>query len=162
MIIRKARKGDLARLWELEIEDRKYHTKITDKKYLKLTKNKIDEAEQKDFVNSLSKSLKKKNEIILVAEKDEKIIGYIEGYLYNWDWSDYSNIKLAHINDISVAENYRRKNIGTKLLEEFEKWAESKKCFYLGLNVWINNKRAIKFYKKNKFDDYLMYMIKKI
>ncbi|MCX7845709.1 MAG: ribosomal protein S18-alanine N-acetyltransferase [Dictyoglomaceae bacterium] len=77
-----------------------------------------------------------------VAEIDNKIVGYIFGYIHN---------DRGEIVSISVHPSYRRLGIGRKLMKTllsiFIKKGV-KKCF---LQVRVSNISAIEFYKKLEF-----------
>ena len=51
-----------------------------------------------------------------------------------------------------VSENYRKQNIGSKLLTRFIKEIEMEKVRNLELEVRTDNKKAIEFYKKHGFN----------
>lgn len=78
----------------------------------------------------------------------EKIIQFIHKYiLKNIFESKYSYRILF----IAIDENYKGKNIISKLLQYFEKELVNDNIFEYGLSVRNNNKRAIQFYEKNGF-----------
>ena len=49
---------------------------------------------------------------------------------------------------------YRGQGIGTELVEEFKEWTEEKDADRLRVEASAQNKRAIKFYQENGFEDY--------
>lgn len=82
---------------------------------------------------------KNEKEEILVYEKDEEVIGFIQ-YLKLYEVCD--------IVDIVVDERYRRRNIGTYFLMYLSEDLDIKKFM---LEVRESNTVAIKFYEKNGF-----------
>ncbi|MFH0831983.1 MAG: GNAT family N-acetyltransferase [archaeon] len=160
MKIRKATKKDISELWPLEVEDRKYYKKLIGKKYAKLDKSRIGRKEKEEFIKNLGKDIKKN--LILVIEDKKNIVGYIEGHITRWKWTDCKNVRLVYIENIAVSKNYRRKGLGTKLIRGLEKWAKSKKCFGISLAVLTKNLPAINLYKQNKFYNHSVYMVKRV
>jgi len=163
MKIRKGTIKDVEKIWDLEVESRKYHKKLTDKKYSLLNKSNIDKKARTDFIKDYTKDLKKKARkiIFLVAEEKGKIIGYIIGIDGKWDWSD-NPPRALRIWDLEVLQKYRKKGIGTKLIKELEKISKQKGIKFLSLNVWKKNKPALRIYTKNRFDLFSHEMIKKL
>lgn len=76
----------------------------------------------------------------LVYKENNKIIGFI-----NYD-SIYEKIEIEYI---YVMDEYRRLGIATKLLNKMIEELSDFDC--ITLEVDINNKDAINFYKKNNF-----------
>ena len=161
MKIRKAKKDDLNDLWEIEIESRRHHKKVNPKKYSLLNKTKIDNKNKKEFFKWIGKDLKSKKNLLLVAEDNEKIVGAILGFFGKWFWSDRSP-KIAKINDLGVLKKYQKKGIATKLIKEFEKIALQKGVKFIHFSVWVKNNPAIKAYRKNKYEDFTIEMVKKL
>jgi ribosomal protein S18 acetylase RimI-like enzyme len=67
--------------------------------------------------------------IALVAQVDGNIVGYLLGSIQPRP-PVFKVKKEAMITDIFVAQNKRRKGIGTKLVSEFFNWAKTKKMKY--------------------------------
>lgn len=162
MKIRQAYKEEIRDLWPLEIDARKYYQKLIDKKYAKLNKYKINRKEREIFIKDLEKDLKQKKNLILVVEDKKNIVGYIEGSIFRWKWTDCKNVRLVYIEDITVSKNYRRKGLGEKLVKGLEKWAKSQGCFGVALAVLTQNIPAINLYKQIGFDRHSIYMIKRV
>ena len=72
-----------------------------------------------------------------IAEDDGKIIGLITGHSY------YEEV---HIGDLIVLEEYRNKHIGSKLIEEVEKYHKNKG--FKNINLTTYGFQAPEFYKK--------------
>ena len=79
----------------------------------------------------------------IVAEKAHKIIGFILGIKIN-------NEK-AKILMLSISEPHRKQKIGSTLLNQFLKEISIENIKHIELEVRIDNKKAIKFYKKHGF-----------
>jgi ribosomal-protein-alanine N-acetyltransferase len=80
----------------------------------------------------------------MVAEFGKKIIGFVVGVKINNE--------TAKILMLSVSESYRKKQIGTKLLDEFLKKIKKEKIQSIELEVRTRNEKAIKFYEKHGFE----------
>lgn len=159
--IRKGKKEDIEKLWPLEVESRIYHRKITNKKYSKLSRININKKAKLEFIKDLKKDLKKRKFLFLVVEINKEVIGYITAYISEWWWSDHPP-KTIRINDLSVLKKYQKKGIATELVKELERLAKSKKVIFSSLNVWLKNKPAYNLYKKNKYEDFGIEMVKKL
>jgi ribosomal protein S18 acetylase RimI-like enzyme len=98
----------------------------------------------------VQRCLKKENYIVLIAEKDSKILGFIIIAI-----REYTKVckkqKFGYIDAIFVKEDSRKKGIGRKLLNEAEKFLKEQKIHSLELDIYEGNKEAIKFYQKSGF-----------
>lgn len=159
--IRKATRKDINGIWPVEIENRLYHKNITPERYSELNNNSVNEKFRLEFIKTIEKDLKKKGNILIVAEEKNKIIGYAQGHLFRWRWSD-NPPKTANLKELVILKQYRRKGVATKILKEFEETAENMGARFLCATVWIKNKSAFKFYKKNKLDKFSVEMVKKL
>jgi ribosomal protein S18 acetylase RimI-like enzyme len=100
--------------------------------------------------NDLKKLLKDKNTVVFVAVDNEDIaVGYIFCFLseYNAHKIMRDN-KTMYIDDICVDEDKRGLSIGRQLFDYARKYAISKNCHNITLNVWSGNADALRFYKK--------------
>jgi len=57
----------------------------------------------------------------------------------------------AHLNEIAIEKQYRRMNIGSRLLYFCINESKVRGCEYITLEVRESNEEAIRFYKKNGF-----------
>ena len=160
MKIRKAKKEDIEKIWEIEKESREHHTKISQTKYKRLNKSKTDKKAKSEFEKNLEKDINGKKIVFLVAEINNEIAGWIFSKLGTWGWSD-NPPKTIWIDDIGVLKKYQRKGIAKKLLKETEKIAKKKGMEYSYLTVWLKNEPAYNLYKKNKYEDFAIEMVKK-
>ncbi len=96
--------------------------------------------------------IKNKEQLILLAEEGKKLIGF-SGVMKKYPDKRVSKRidtdKSAYIAWIAVLPEYRKKQVGSKLLNESEKIAKK-----LGQKrIWLACKKdVIKFYKKNKYN----------
>jgi len=159
--IRKARKEDAEKIWPLEVESRKWHKKITDKKYSLLNKSNIDTKSKKEFIRYTKEDVKDKKSLLLVAVVNNKIAGHIFVRFYKWKWSDKPPL-IAKIGDLTVLKKFGRKGIASMLVKEAEKIAKKRGAKYFYVGVWTTNKPARELYDKNKFEDFHREMFKKL
>ena len=104
-----------------------------------------------------------KNGEILVAEENNKIVGFVSFNIVNKNEELIMNdIPAIYISDIVVLAQYRHMGIGTKLIQEVESFAKEKGIKYLKLIAFSKNKDAIKVYEQSGFEDYEITMLKKI
>lgn len=80
-------------------------------------------------------------DLVLVAEEDGSVVGQVT---VHWHPS-------AMISHLAVAEEQRRRGIGSMLLVAAETAARSKGCPSLGLTVGRENQRAIELYRRRGF-----------
>ena len=92
-----------------------------------------------------------KNDIVLVACVDGKIVGYLAGTL-NSQFS-YNNIAQAELDNMCIMNEYRKLGIGTKLFEEFKKICKENGINEIKVVASYNNINAIEFYKRNGFKE---------
>ncbi|MGJ9383087.1 N-acetyltransferase family protein [Salipaludibacillus sp. CF4.18] len=87
------------------------------------------------------------NSTILVAEKDNDLVGYLIAIGGNARRKRYS----AYI-VIGILKAYRGQGIGTKLFNELEQWAASNNIRRLELTVVTKNEGGLRLYKKVGFE----------
>lgn len=89
------------------------------------------------------------NKLIIVAEENNEIVGYLYGIIKPKD--DTYKYIIAKLDALYIAINYRNKGIATSLIEHFKKWAVAKNANKIEVNVWSNNIKAKRLYEKNNF-----------
>ncbi|MDD5731387.1 MAG: GNAT family N-acetyltransferase [Patescibacteria group bacterium] len=134
----------------------KYLIKIDTWNFLKFDKEYKEKA-----VEELLKNVREKQGKIYLAKSDDKVIGYIAGYIV----PDKENFEIypwkrGYVDELYLEEKYRNQRIGKKLLEKIEKYFKVKKCDNIGLNALAANKKAIKFYDKQGFEQRSLFFSK--
>jgi GNAT superfamily N-acetyltransferase len=86
---------------------------------------------------------------ILVMKMDGKAIGMVS-LLYSI--STALGGKVATLEDMVIAEEFRRKGLGAELLKEAVSFARKRGCLRLTLLTDFNNDTAIKFYERAGFN----------
>ncbi len=107
------------------------------------------ECNQEEMKNRLSSILSKDIHKVLVAEIDNKVIGFVDFDHYEVVYSDPG----INITGLIVNIEYRNKGVGTALLLEIEKYAKSNKMAFIRVNSGSQRIDAHKFYKKNGYDN---------
>ena len=92
------------------------------------------------------------NEIVYIALAEDKIIGYLAGCI-NIQHS-YVTKSLAEVDNMFILEDYRKYGIGSKLMNEFKSYCIQNSIEELKVTASAKNNNAIKFYKKNGFDEF--------
>jgi ribosomal-protein-alanine N-acetyltransferase len=92
--------------------------------------------------NAFLKEIHKLYSLTKVAVLGDKVIGYIcANYIMD----------EGHIMNLAVHHNFRRRGIGTKLLEKVLNELKENECRYIYLEVRFSNVRARNFYKRFGF-----------
>jgi len=121
-MVRKADKNDLESIFEL----------------VKLFATSF-KPEKSCFLVSFDRILQDEFSLLLVAEYNNRIVGYCLGFIHD---TFYANGKVAWLEEIIVKEDFRRKGIASELTKYFEQYSKSKECKLVALAT----RRASKFY----------------
>jgi ribosomal protein S18 acetylase RimI-like enzyme len=138
MIIRKAIKEDAKTLnWLLTLLIR------DEKQY--------DNSINENFVvtNMYENYIEDKNRCILVALDNNKIIGYLYGYLKEFDST--VNNKICLLDALYVDINYRKKGVANELINSFKNWCINNNSKTIEVNVCSKNINAKNLYSKHDF-----------
>jgi ribosomal protein S18 acetylase RimI-like enzyme len=71
-------------------------------------------------------------------------------------------VKVKNLKGMCVDKKVRKQGIGKKLIDAFSDIAKKKGAKYVKLNAFENNIPAISLYKKEGFEEYSVYYMKKI
>src|SRR3989344_6720096 len=137
MKIHKADKKDFEGYSILRKESLEYYKKISDEK-LRFSDKQI----KSEFEEVLSNPKR----VLLIIEEDKNIKGFVIGTLIKNNYQCNT-----HLDEIYVDKKFRRRGFSKLLLNEFSKWSKLKKAKIVRLCVSVNNKKAMKFYKKIGF-----------
>jgi len=87
--------------------------------------------------------------LILFAQIEEKIIGYIYGFIQ--ENGDTTKEKVGQIDALYIEEEYRNMKVGDKLITEFIEWAKEQNVKIIEISVFDTNTKAKNLYKKKNF-----------
>lgn len=88
------------------------------------------------------------NSVIYIAFINNKVVGYIYGYVAE---DIFVKEKTAKLDALYVIEEYRGNKIASKLIEEYKNWCFSKDVKYIEVTAWNDNIDATKIYLKQDF-----------
>ncbi|MCK5614368.1 GNAT family N-acetyltransferase [Candidatus Pacearchaeota archaeon] len=91
---------------------------------------------------------------LMVAECDGKIIGYINATTKTRP-KIYEVKEVGFISDLYVLPEYRKQNIGKKLVEPILEWLKQKGVRHVHLYAVSKNEVALTVWKKFKFKEFL-------
>jgi len=109
--------------------------------------------EKTPFIHSFTQILQDKQAILLIAEQNNKTVGYCLGFIHA---TFYANGTVAWLEEIMVQKPFRRTGIGSELLRTFEQEAKSKACKLAALAT----RRAADFYCANGYEESAVYFRK--
>ena len=130
------------------------HAKDKDLVHIQKLMTELNDFQIKNFTNlnkpfherikeySKIKSFDIQKDIILLAEFDNKIIGYIWGSIH--ERKSHKLSKMGYIDEICVNQEYRTKGIGKKLLKFLEYEFKQLKCDHIVTHADYDNKTAQK------------------
>lgn len=141
IIIRKAEEQDINVINKLLYEVHKVHSDARPDLFKTGRKKYTDE--------ELKVLIKNEKTPIFVAEKNSEILGYVfcvyQQFLNNNNMTD---VKTLYIDDLCVDKCARGKHIGKILYDYVLQFARENGFYNVTLNVWADNKNALKFYQK--------------
>lgn len=139
--IRKAREQDINAINKLLYEVHKVHSDARADLFKAGAKKYTDE--------ELKNIIKNAKTPIFVAEKNNEILGYVfciyQQFINNNNMTD---VKTLYIDDLCVDELARGQHIGKILYDYVIEFARENGLYNVTLNVWADNKNALKFYEK--------------
>jgi ribosomal protein S18 acetylase RimI-like enzyme len=104
--------------------------------------------------------VRSKNKIAIVAEYEDRIVGYLIG-LKDSRPPVFKTKYLGFVSDIAVTSVMRNRGIGRALINKFILWAKEHGLNYFVLQVERKNEVGLKFYDKLGFET-IMQVKKKI
>ena len=152
MNIRKASKSDKHRIAELFREMVEFHSQNDPIFTLKASGH-------EHYAVWFMEQIMNDSALPLVADSDGKIVGFSLSFLRKYP-ATWLQENYGEINDISVTKDYRRKGIGTKLVNKSIEWFRSKGIKRSEVKIAPSNEVSSKFWRKIGMTSYLetMYM----
>lgn len=140
-MIRKAELRDIPALGRLLYEVHKVHSDVRPDLFKAGARKYTDE--------QLEEILQSGERPVFVAEQDGQVVGYAfcipKQFVGDRSMTD---VRTLYIDDLCVDEAARGKHIGTKLYDFVLDFAKRQGYYNVTLNVWADNKAAVKFYEK--------------
>lgn len=137
--IRKANEMDISGIVKLLYEVQKVHSDARPDLFISGSRKYTDE--------EIEEIIKDDSKPIFVADINGEIAGYSFCIVSIPNSHSLQPIKNLYIDDLCVDENYRGYHIGTELYNYVLSYAKSINCYNVTLNVWADNKNALKFYE---------------
>lgn len=142
-MIRKAEKSDIAQMAEIYEELHLTHCEIRSDFY---------KAPPADFyLNTLEKQFENDNNHIIVDEESGIITAYAIFFVFEKGDEICFDMKRCFIDQFAVRSSFRRKGVGTQLMDYIKSFAHTENCTALDLGVWYENATAMDFYKSFGF-----------
>ena len=139
--IRSAELRDIPALGRLLYEVHKVHSDVRPDLFKAGARKYTDE--------QLEEILQSGERPVFVAEQDGQVVGYAfcipKQFVGDRSMID---VRTLYIDDLCVDEAARGKHIGTKLYGFVLDFAKRQGYYNVTLNVWADNKAAVKFYEK--------------
>ncbi|MBI2644425.1 MAG: GNAT family N-acetyltransferase [Candidatus Wildermuthbacteria bacterium] len=152
--IRNAKPRDIKKIIELEKILANYHHRLDPLYYRSGTQLSLVEIER-----YLRRQLKKNNVVMLVAKKDNEVIGYFEGQINKRDPLLIPQ-RTGYLSSAVIKHRYRKLGLGRMMFERMEEWMKRRKIEYLELTVNSNNKKGIRTWKNLRFREFMKGMRK--
>jgi len=107
----------------------------------------VEEKENKEKGLSVPIEKSKIKSVLLVAEEDKKIAGFVWAYFIQ-----YGFFKYGTIDELFVKKEFRRRGVGSTLLKKAIKKLQNFKAKIILVGTEKENKEAIKLYKDVGFE----------
>ena len=113
-----------------------------------------------DGKKNFTDKIQEKGGACFIAEIDIKIVGFL--LATKKEDPTYRLIKVADLEHLVVDEKYRSQGIGKKLMDAFTSWAKAEGIDKVSVNVFTDNEKGIKFYKREGFVPFESILEKKV
>jgi len=142
MLVRKAELKDLQRIQELNNQLFELELANFDKYLIKDWP--LSKEGKEYFENAI------KDSFVIVAEIDNKVVGYLLGEVSDIPYYDF---KIAELCNMCIDSNYRKQGIGNALYKEFERTFREQGITHFTVTASFKNENAKSFYKKMGFEE---------
>ena len=115
----------------------------------------------KVFAGFISSQISSRKALVLVAIKDQKIVGYLNASI-TLKPPVFETRRYGIIYDLAVTSSQRRLGIGTELYQNCLEWFETKNLDRIELGVTTTNPISNKFWKKMGYLPYYKKLYKVI
>ncbi len=150
--VSKATAKDALTIGKIAYQVSQIHYQQTDKEFKKPI--------LKSQVEYISNSISDKNILVLKAQIDDKIVGYVVVYFNTYPAKHFQFNKRAFIGSIGVDKDHQRQGIGKALLKAVENEVKKHKISVIEIDYYVFNKAAGQLYKKCGYKEKKSYMHK--
>jgi ribosomal protein S18 acetylase RimI-like enzyme len=155
--VRKPQLTELSELIQLWEEQYRYHHELDSEYYVSNS-----EGLTKKFSEYLTKCIEKEDPYIQVAVYEGKLVGFITYEVDEADYFDTNIKKFGSVLELYVSDKYRRKGLGTKLMQAAEAFFKGQGLEWVELQCSSFNEMALMFYDKSDFKNRQTLLFKKI
>ena len=145
--VREATQHDIDRVVELWAEMVDFHARY-DPRYLR--KDGSDDG----FAGHLHSHLDDADYLLLVAEIDGEVVGFLNGELLEYA-PCFEHRSHGFIDNLAVSPQWQRTGLGTALLERGMAWFSAKGVSTVEGKVLLSNPLAMGFWQKTDFEPYM-------
>ena len=103
------------------------------------------------FSSYVCENIEKDDAMVLVAQDDEKIVGYCQ-CLVAANPPVYAIKKYGNLADTAVLEQYRRNGIGKQMVEQAMEWFKAKGLERIQVRMAVTNEVSTRFWRKMGFE----------
>src|SRR5690349_1703460 len=145
MTIRRAEKRDAAALGKLGAALMQTHYAFDTRRFLE-----PGEGAESGYASFLVSQLRDKESIVLVAEHDDRIVGYVFAAIEPLSWKDLRD-ECGFIHDLLVSDEARRMGVGESLLNAAIEWLREQKMPRVVLGTAAQNENARRLFERRGF-----------
>ena len=145
--IRKARQRDVEQVVQLWKEFMDFHRRYDPH----FSRSRNGHLKFKDFV---SKKISARNALVLVAQVNRRIVGYIIASIDAYV-PVFIEKRYGAIYDLMVDSGFRRRGIGRRLVCEAREWFRKRGIKRMELSVAASNRLAVRFWSRVGFKTYM-------
>lgn len=104
-------------------------------------------------LKEILKGVSKKSVLLYVAEVDRRVVGYVTGEISEKPSKEeqlglkFPLVRFGTINELYVDPQYRELGVGIRLMDKIESSLRRKGCNCMSFGAYMQNKKAIEFYK---------------
>lgn len=145
MRIRRAEKRDAAALGRLGAALMKTHYAFDTRRFLE-----PGEGAEAGYASFLVSQLRDKESIVLVAEQDDRVAGYVFAAIEPLSWKDLRD-ECGFIHDLLVSDEARRMGVGESLLNAAIEWLREQNMPRVVLGTAAQNENARRLFERRGF-----------
>jgi GNAT superfamily N-acetyltransferase len=145
VMVRRATSKDVAELGELGVALMRSHYAFDDQRFLEPT-----QADAAGYARFLEAQLDEQDAVVLVAEQQGRIVGYVYAAVEPHSWKDLRD-ECGFIHDLLVADVARRTGVGEALLNAAIEWLREQGMPRVVLGTAAQNETARRLFERRGF-----------